>query len=72
LQPTVEPYTYLNPYKKNHCTDCPNNPANGSNHLTIGDSPCQWCQYGTRPTCITNESSQTACNNLLDKYDSEL
>ena len=41
----------LNVVPKNPCEICPNN--NREKVYQLGDSPCQWCQYGTQITCTT-------------------
>lgn len=39
---------------KNPCETCPNN--NREQVYQLGDSPCQWCKYGTQITCTTGDT----------------
>jgi hypothetical protein len=50
------------------CADCPwHNRDFGS--IYVGDTPCQWCEYGVKFTCGNNCSSTTLiASNQIDEH----
>jgi hypothetical protein len=54
---------------KNPCNTCPwnNQLWIGGSHLHIGDTPCQWCEHGTKLTCA--DKTKLTCVEVLDRND---
>ena len=56
----VSPSEIVDPTKPtNPCETCSFNLRLKTGEIYVGDSPCQWCQYGLKVTCTSTETTST-------------
>ena len=59
------PYPSLTTTTKDPCATCPWKDKDFGN-LYVGDTPCQWCKYGTQITCSSGCTSTISSDKIDD------
>lgn len=59
------PYPNLTTTTKDPCATCPWKDKDFGN-LYVGDTPCQWCKYGTQITCSSGCTSTISSDKIDD------
>ena len=64
------PWVFPTAIKNNPCENCATHKQLSQGLFVVGDIPCQWCPYGTLPTCKTF-TSELSSNDLVNNQKGE-